>query len=355
MLRILAVTNMYPTAMDPTLGTFVEQQVKGLRQVGLDLEVVLLDRAHKGISVYLATSRLVRAAVMDFQPDIVHTMYGGVMADMVTAAVDGRPTVVSFCGDDLLGELLSGPLRKFISKCGILSSYRAARRAHGIVIKSKNLQDVLPPDIPPSKIRIIPNGIDLDRFRPLDRNSCRSRLGWRNDRLNVLFPTNSGDPRKRPELARAAVRAAERLGFKVEMHHLRGVLHGQVPIWLNASDAVLLTSLHEGSPNVIKEALACNVPIVSVDVGDVRERIHGIDGCYLAAPDPGDLAAKLGLVHAGPHRIAGRIKIQNLSLERVALRLKEFYEEVLLSWKTNHPHSSDLFARTQLQADISHR
>src|SRR5437773_572159 len=139
MRRILAVTNIYPTSSNPTLGTFVEQQIKGLKQVGLDIDVLLVDRAHKGMKVYLTTGLQIRARIRDFQPDIVHAMYGGVMADVVTAAVDRTPTVVSFCGDDLLGELLSGPVRKFISKCGILSSYRAARRAHGIVVKSKNL------------------------------------------------------------------------------------------------------------------------------------------------------------------------------------------------------------------------
>ena len=339
-MRIVTVTNIYPTQEDPTLGTFVEQQIKGLKQIGLETEVLLLDRARRGMGVYFTTRRQVRAAIRNFQPDIVHAMYGGVMADMVTAAIDDRPTVVSFCGDDLLGELLSGPVRKVISKYGIVSSYRAARRSHGVVVKSQNLQAALPPDIPRSKARIIPNGIDLDRFKPLDRNSCRNLLGWRNDRLNVVFPTNSGDPRKRPELARAALKAAERLGFKAEMHHLRGVPHDRVPIWLNASDVVLLTSLHEGSPNVIKEALACNVPVVSVDVGDVRERIEGIAGCYLAAPDPADLASKLALIHAGPRRVAGRIKVQHLSLEHVALLLKEFYEEVLLSWRADHAHLS---------------
>ena len=156
----------------------------------------------------------------------------------------------------------------------------------------------------------------------------------------MLFPANSGDPRKRPELARAAVETAERFGIKLEMHQLRGVPHDEVPIWLNASDAVLLTSLHEGSPNIIKEALACNIPVVSLNVGDVPERIQGIDGCYLAAPDPNDLASKLKLVHAGPRRVAGRTKIQDLSVERVAIRLTEFYEEVLASWKANHPASS---------------
>ena len=335
MRSVLAVTNMYPTSSDPTLGTFVEQQIKGLQKIGLEVEVAFVDRIQKGFKAYLTAGRQVCGAIAKFEPDIVHVLYGGVMADIVTSAVTRRPTVVSFCGDDLLGELLSGVLRKFVSKCGVLLSYRAARRAHGIVVKSQNLKDVLPPDIPRSKIRIIPNGIDLERFKPLDRDNCRKQLGWRSDRLNVLFPANQGDPRKRPGLALAALGAAQRLGFDVEMHHLRGVPHEQVPVWLNASDAVLLTSLHEGSPNIIKEALACDIPVLSLDVGDVRERIHGIKGCYLAAPDPNDLALKMALIREGPRRVDGRATIYNLSLEQVALRLKEFYEETLLSWRTD--------------------
>jgi glycosyltransferase involved in cell wall biosynthesis len=92
---------------------------------------------------------------------------------------------------------------------------------------------------------------------------------------------------------------------------------------------VLLTSLHEGSPNVVKEALACDVPVVSVDVGDVRERLEGIDGCYLASPDPMDLAAKLSLIHSGKRRIAGRINIQELSLEAIAFQLKRLYDDLV--------------------------
>lgn len=342
MRRILAVTNMYPTSNDPTLGTFVEQQIKGLKQVGLDIQILFLDRAHGGMRVYLTTGRQVRAAVEDFQPDIVHAMYGGVMADIVTSVVHDRPKVVSFCGDDLLGELLSGRVRRVISRYGILASYRAARRSNGIVVKSKNLQDALPPDVPGSKIRIIPNGIDLERFKPLDRGICRDQLGWKDDQLNVLFPTNSGDPRKRPELALAAVEAAGRLNFKINVHQLKGVPHNQVPLWINASDAVVLTSLHEGSPNVIKEALACNVPVVSVDVGDVRERIQQIEGCYIARADPDDLASKLKLVYDGPRRVDGRSTLQSLSLYEVALQLKQFYEEIL------HLYRGSTIAMTQI-------
>jgi teichuronic acid biosynthesis glycosyltransferase TuaC len=228
---------------------------------------------------------------------------------------------------------LSGILRKLISGYGILASHRAARRACGIVVKSKHLQAVLPDDVDRSKVRIIPNGVDLERFKPLNRDKCRERLGWSGNRFHVLFPANTGDRRKRPDLAKAAVEAANHPGMEAELHPLRGVPHEEVPVWLNASDVVLLTSLHEGSPNIVKEALACNIPVVSVDVGDVRELIQGVEGCHFAVPEPGDLAAKLQMVHAGSRRIVGRIRMQELSLEHVALQLKEFYGEVLVSFE----------------------
>lgn len=337
MMRIIAVTNMYPTPESPALGTFVEQQIKGLKQLGLEVDVMFVDRLQRGMRAYLGLGRKVRKRAAQFHADVVHVMYGGVMADKVTRAVNNRPTVISFCGDDLLGTHLSGNLRKLISGYGIVASHKAARRAAGILVKSKNLQDALPHDVTRSKVRIMPNGIDLDRFRPLDRDACRTRLGWCADRLNVLFP-NSGDPVKRPDLASAAVKMVNRSGIPAEMHHLQGVPHAEVPVWLNASDVLLLTSLHEGSPNIIKEALACDLPVISVDVGDVSERIQEIEGCYLALPNPDDLASKLSLVHAGPRRVAGRAKIQELSLRRVALRLMEFYEQVLVSWRINHPY-----------------
>lgn len=335
-MRLLAVTNIYPTPRRPALGTFVEQQLTSLSHLGIDVDVLFVDRAHLGMQSYLGLGRRVRDRVATTQPDLVHIMYGGIMAAVVTRAVTDRPMIVSFCGSDLYGELLSGRLRKVISRCGVLASHLAAKRAQGVIVKSKLLQDELPRTINRSKVRIIPNGVDLERFQPLDRESCRQRLEWDSQRFHVLFPTNSGDPRKRLFLAKAAVERLSNLDVPVELHELRGVPHHEVGYWLNASDVVLLTSTHEGSPNVIKEALACDVPIVSVDVGDVYERISDLRGCYLADPDPDDLCAKLKQVHAGPRRIAGRDKVQNLSLQRTALRLQEFYCDILKSQTKVH-------------------
>ena len=333
-MRILAVTNTYPTPQSPEFGTYVEQQIKGLKQIGLDVDVMFVDRVHRGVGVYLGLGRRVRARVAAVQPELVHVMYGSVMADEVTRAVTDRPTVVSFCGADLLREPFRNYLKTVMAQYAIVASHRAARRVTGIVVKSQNLYAALPNDVDRSKVQLIPNGIDLERFKPLNREACRARLGWHPDRFHVLFPANLDTLRKGPDLARAAVEVAARSGIPIELHPLRGVAHHDVPIWMNASDVVLLTSLQEGSPNVIKEALACDMPVVSVDVGDVRERIQGIAGCYVAAPQAGDLAARLRSVYAGPRRVASRVTMQDLSLEQVALRLKEFYGEVLGSRQT---------------------
>lgn len=327
-MRILAVTNIYPTAQSPASGIFIEQQIKGLRQIGLDVEVMFVNRLQEGMSVYADLRKRIRLKIVHLQPDIVHVMYGGIMADQVTKAVKDKPTVVTFHGSDLLGEHLSGFLRKLVAGYGVWSSWKAARRANRIVVVSEVLRDALPEDVDRSKVTIIPCGIDLERFKPLNQDVCRERLGWDANCFHVLF-CNSDDPVKRPDLAQAAVEATKRLGMNTEIHLLYGVPNNDVPIWINASDVLLLTSLHEGSPTIVKEALACNLPVVSVDVGDVREQIQGIKGCYLSLPEPGDLAAKLHLVYAGLRRTAGRDKMQGLALERVALRLQELYSELM--------------------------
>jgi len=329
MVRILAVTNMYPSFSNPQSGTFVEQQINGLRQVGLNVKVMYVDRLQYGMRAYVLMRQQLTDSIAEFKPDVIHIMYGGVMADIVTKNTKDIPTIVSFCGSDILGEPFQRPLRRLISGYGVYCSYRAARQAWGLIVKSKNLLDALPNDISHEKVRIIPNGINLQRFKPLDQRWCREQLNWENDSFHILFPTNSGDPCKRLDLAKAAVEVYKKSDSRVILHELKGVGHDEVPIWLNASDAAILTSVHEGSPNFIKEALACNVPIVSVDVGDVVERIQEVQGCFLAKGNPCDIASKLHLVRTGLKRVGGRSAMETLSLEAIALRLKEFYEETL--------------------------
>ncbi len=327
-MRVLAVTNIYPTPKDAARGTFVEQQVKGLRSVGVEVEVLYVNRVRSGAAAYIGVQERVKRSLSAFDADIVHVMYGGVMAWLVTKTVRARPTIVTFHGSDLLGETLAGPWRQMIAGLGVRCSRQSAHRASGVVVVSPALRDVLPATVSRSRIRVIPCGIDVNRFIPLDRQECRRQLGWSNDRMVVLFNSNGGDPVKRPALAYAAVEALQRAGVPAELRELRDRPYAEMPTFLNAGDVLLLTSRHEGSPTIVKEALACNVPVVSVDVGDVRQRIEGIAGCYLAEPNAQDLGAKLRMVAEGPRRIEGRSGIASLSIESVAQELRAFYGEV---------------------------
>src|SRR3954447_16319876 len=318
-MRALVVTNLYPSPAHPALGTFVADQVKGLRESGVEIELLYVDRAGRGRQAYRDLPATVRRAIDETGPDLVHVMYGGVMADAVTRAVRDRPVLVAFCGSDLLGASATRGVARWSERYGVLASARAARRAAGITVKSRNLFDALPSGVD-ARTWILPDGVDLARFRPLDRRECRKALGLRADATHVLFPAAPHRPEKRYALAAATVGRLD----GVELQTLGGVRHDDVPLWINAADAVLLTSLYEGSPNVIKEALACNVPLVSVDVGDVRERIEGVDGCCIASAEPEALAAKLGQA-LGRGRIAGRERAQEVSLERINARLIDIY------------------------------
>jgi glycosyltransferase involved in cell wall biosynthesis len=319
---------MFPTPQSPRSGRFIEQQLKGLKVIGLDLEVLFVDRMKKGMRAYAMLSSELRTKIKACQPDLVHAHYGGVMADIVTRTIQDRPTIVTFHGSDLLGQRYERPLRRMLASYGVFASGKAARRCDGLIIVAEHLRRTLPRDVQNSKVRVIPCGIDTNMFKPMSRVECCEKLGWDPDQFHVLFQ-ESGDPVKRPSLAYESVQALKNRGVKCELHLLRKVQYGEVPTWINASDALLLTSIHEGSPTIVKEVLACNLPIVSVDVGDVRERIEGIEGCYIARPEPDDLSAKLRLVASSAERIDGRPAVQRLSLEHVAARLADFYQEVL--------------------------
>ncbi|MBV9122356.1 MAG: glycosyltransferase [Planctomycetes bacterium] len=332
-MRVLCVTNMYPSAEFPASGTFIHQQIQGLRELGLDLDLLYVARREKGMKCYAEVARRLRKHLAEAAPELVHVMYGGIMAKVVSETVTHRPVVVTFHGSDLLGEPSAGVVRRLLAWAGVRASLQAALRAAGVVVVSEGVRRALPANLPAAKVQVIPCGIDLDRFRPLDRRACRERLQWSPDRFHVLFQDGNGAPVKRPALARAAIAAARARGLDAELHVLRGVPNEEVPIWLNASAVVLLTSLHEGSPMIVKEALACDRPIVSVDVGDVAERLRGIQGCYLARPEAADLADKLLLVSEGPSSVRGRETLTELSLHRVAVRLKEFYEATVQQWQ----------------------
>ena len=201
-MRILAVTNMYPSAAQPGSGVFVKEQIKGLCAIGLDVRVLFVDRRRDGASVYYRMGHRIANAIAEFDPDVIHVMYGGVMADQIVRHHHGRPTVVTFHGSDLLGENLSGWLRRTLSHYGVVCSRKAAKAADRVILVARHLVRALNSNVRADKIRVIPCGIDLERFKPMDSLSCKQRLGWDTGSFHVLFASSNGDPVKRPWLAK---------------------------------------------------------------------------------------------------------------------------------------------------------
>lgn len=339
-MRILAITNIYPSAAFPGRGVFIHEQIRGLRAIGLDARVLFVDRQAEGAMAYYRLRKKIEGAVAEFDPDAIHVMYGGVMADQILRRHHVRPAVVTFHGSDLLGENLSGWTRKMISRYGIYCSRNAARAAEGVIVVARHLVRALGGAAPVEKIRVIPCGIDLERFKPLDPLVSKERLGWSLQSFHVLFASSNGDPVKRPELARAAVARMSHSDRPAELHYLAGIPNVEVSVWLNASDVLLLTSMHEGSPTIVKEALACGLPVVSVDVGDVAERLEGLEGCHLARPEPAELAAKLGLVRQRGPRLDVRARLEELSIVSVAQKLKRCYEDIACGHKATRSLAS---------------
>jgi len=356
-MRILAITNIYPSADFPARGVFVHEQIRGLRSVGLDVRVLFVDRRREGPMAYYRLSSQVDSAVAELDPDAIHVMYGGVMARQIARRHHVRPLVVTFHGSDLLGENLSGWARKTISRYGVYCSRRAAKAAESVIVVARHLVGALNGAATADKIRVIPCGIDLERFKPMDPVVCKQRLGWSTRPFHVLFASSNGDPVKRPELARAAVAQMTRSNRPAELHCLSGIRNEDVPVWINASDVLLLTSLHEGSPTVVKEALACGLPVVSVDVGDVAERIEGIEGCYMAGPHPAELAAKLCLVRERGQRLDCRTRLEELSITSVARKLKRCYEDIACGNSTpaRSAESTDRFSVPDISTTTERR
>ena len=324
--RILTVTNMYPTPADPVYGVFVATQVASLEQAGVIMRVEVIDGRRSKFE-YLSGVRRVRHLARSGAFDLVHAHYG--LTGFV-ASFHSLPLVVSFCGDDLNGTSngLGGTTMK--SRVARGFSHVAARRADAIICKSERLRLALPRRFDRERAHVIGNGVDVARFRPGSRADARRQLGLAAKDHLVLFPQS---PRqrtlKRFDLAEAAVKTLNAQGLAARLWLVNGIPQETMPDYYRAADCLLLTSDSEGSPNVVKEALCCNLPVVSVDVGDVRRWMDLAPGCRLVSREPTDIARALGDVLRQGSQVDGTDVRAQLSLDRVAVRILDVYEEAM--------------------------
>lgn len=179
-----------------------------------------------------------------------------------------------------------------------------------------------------SKAIIIPNGIDLDKFKFIEKKIARNKVNFSNKK-HIIFVAYPSVYIKNYKLAKKAYDLLDKKN--IELNVVCAVTHSLIPYYMYAADALLLTSFSEGSPNVIKEAMACNIPIVSTDVGDVKEVIGNTEGCFITTYDPKDVAEKIKLALDFGKRTTGRNRIKSLGLDEdsIAKKIIDLYKQVL--------------------------
>jgi len=176
---------------------------------------------------------------------------------------------------------------------------------------------------------ILPNGVDLNLFRPLDKKECRQKLGWEWGKKYLLFVSNSDREEKNIALTQTRI---NRIKINpVELKVVYNIEHSQMLIYLDASNVLILTSKWEGSPNIVKEAMACNIPVVATKVGDIEYLFENTEGYYYTDSDADKLAEKINYVLNNDIKPNGRQRIIDLKLdsESVANKLIQLYQEVL--------------------------
>lgn len=315
------LTSVWPTPERPELAPFVVRQVRFLRREGVMVDVLPVHGRQRP-GPYLAAWRKVRGLLAAGHYDLVHAQW----AQAALAALPCRlPLVVTFRGSDVEGIPGARGSRTLPGLALQTIARGVARAASEAIVVAERMARLLPR----RHYHVIPSGIDLDLFRPCPQPEAQARLGLGPGRLYVLFAASPRNPVKRFDLAQAAMQRLD-ASFRAELIVASGLDPRRMPDYMNACDVLLLTSSHEGSPNVVKEALACNLPVVSTDVGDVAERIRSVEGCFLCAgPDPQTLAAALSQALRRRQRVIGRAAVDVLDETLLTRRVIGVYERAL--------------------------
>lgn len=292
-------------------GDVVFNQGESLRKQGIQIDYFTIEGG--GFSGYFKSISLLRKYIRKNSYDILHAHYS--LSAFTASLAKNRPLVVSLMGSD---AYLSGILR------GITKFFYRFFWDFTIV-KSKEMHDLLKL----KKAEIIPNGVDIERFNISDKENARIKLQRSFNENIIVFIADPARSEKNFVLAEESVKLLNRSDVKLLVVH--GVPNSAIPDYMNAADLLLLTSKWEGSVNVVKEAMACNLPIVSTDVGDVKYNTQGVEGCFITRNNPEDVAKGIDFALRFNRRTNGREKLISMGLdsESTAKRIINVYKELI--------------------------
>lgn len=289
---------------------FIQREMITFQKGSFPLEVKGVGLKGKGLLGYIKSYFQLKKIIKHEKPDVIHAHYSfsGVIAILASPK---RNVVVTFLGSDVF---FSKPSIKF-------AKWFVTQKAAQIIAVSDRIRATFSQQ---DKVTTIPQGIDVDLFKPLDKKRSANDLGWNTNKTNILFPSSRNRFEKNYNLAKEAIDQLKS-EYNIDFYYLEGIDSHLIPIYLNASDIVLLTSKWEGSSNIIKEAMACNAAVVSTDVGDARELFQDLNGYFLTSHNVEDVITKIkkAMAFQESNRIAnGRQRILNLGLDDITIANK---------------------------------
>lgn len=307
-LRVLSLT--------PNDSSFYRGQLRSLEDAGVDVTTRTVPGAHLATEddvqprtplAYLRFAASVFRESGDAY-DVIHVNYG--LLAPIAAAHLRKPTVCSLWGGEFIGNQFAPLIR------------HSLRAIDEVVVPSSAMLPRLPQAVDAT---VIPFPVDTDRFRPIPQADARRHLGWDQNESVVLFPAA---PSRYEKNYPRAERIVEGLDRDVRLRTTSNRPHEEMPYYMNASDAVLITSRWEAGPMVLKEAVACNVPVVSLDVGFAAETLRGVSNAAVAEDDA-ELRTALEAVLDRNERSDGRSTLTDYGHGEMAERLVAVYDRAI--------------------------
>ena len=286
---------------------YITEQVDAIVKKGMEAKYFAING--NGMRAYFTSYSYFIKRIQSFDPDIIHCHYG--LSGLFAILQRSVPVVITFHGSDINLRKIR-PFSRIaakLSRYNIFVSEKLARKTH-------TRKDFI----------IQPCGVDFDTFYPIDKLLAKEKLKLKSNQIYILFAGSFNNRIKNVALARIAI---EKIDKNIYLIELEDYTREEVNLLLNACDVAFMTSLTEGSPQFIKEAMACNCPIVSTNVGSVEEIIKGTEGCFLTSFDPIDVGEKLKLAIGFNKRTKGREKIRCLDNHIIADAIISIYKELV--------------------------
>lgn len=310
-MRLLLVHSGNAVSGDSARYTFVREQGEALRSLGCEVEYYAI--IGRGVIGYLKNVSSLRKKINAYQPDIIHAHFG--LCGMVAVLATKRSVVIT-CHN---GETLTW-------YGNVITSLALQRAAHTICV-AQHIYDKL--YLKPKRYTIQPCGIDISDLPLMDKAEAQAAMNLPTDKINILFGGAFSNLRKNVALANAALDILKR--DDINLIEMRGFNRQQVAMLYNGCDMLLLPTKSEGSPQVLKEAMACNCPIVATDVADIAFLLDGVNNSYVTTFDPADVAEKIRRVIDCRERTNGHERVEALKLDnhQVAETIKKIYQTIL--------------------------